>query len=107
MITRAVIRILVAAACALALALGTTSSTVVAGKKAERVKNVILFIGDGMHLEHEIATSRYLYGRDYAMAWHLFPKSTFVSTWDITTYNRRASFCSQDGLAGVAPSPSD
>ncbi len=54
------------------------------------VKHIILFIGDGMQLEHEIATSRYLYGKNYNLSFHKFPYKTFVSTWDVTTYDRYA-----------------
>ncbi len=55
-----------------------------------KVKNVIFFIGDGMHFEHEIAASRYLTGENTALAWHGFPYMSFVSTWDINTYNKYA-----------------
>jgi alkaline phosphatase len=56
-------------------------------------KNIILFIGDGMQLEHEIATSRYLTGTDDGLIFHAFPYTSYVSTWDVTTYNKyRASF---------------
>ena len=53
-------------------------------------KNVILFIGDGMQLAHEIATSRYLYGRDQALSFHGLPYAGNVATWDVTTYNKYA-----------------
>lgn len=55
--------------------------------KNQRVNNIILFIGDGMHLEHEIAASRYLYGMDSGLIFHRFPYQTDVTTWDVTTYN--------------------
>jgi alkaline phosphatase len=57
----------------------------------EEAKHIILIIGDGMQLEHEVAASRYLYGRDFALEFHRFPYKGFVSTWDVTTYNRYAS----------------
>lgn len=53
-------------------------------------RHVILFVGDGMQLENEIAASRYLYGADHALAWHGFPGRFVVSTWDVTTYDRFA-----------------
>jgi alkaline phosphatase len=53
-------------------------------------KNVILFVGDGMQLAHEIATSRYLYGRDQALSFHALPYQGSVATWDVTTYNKYA-----------------
>jgi alkaline phosphatase len=64
------------------------------------VTHVILIIGDGMNLAHEIAASRYLYGTDDGMAWQdeqLFPYSNWCTTWDIDTYDRYAA------AAGVEP----
>ncbi len=55
------------------------------------IKHIILFIGDGMHLEHERATSRYLYGKDFNLVWHDFKYSVPVATWDVTTYNNYAN----------------
>ena len=55
------------------------------------VKHVILFIGDGMQLEHEVATSRYLYGMNNALSFHKLPYEANVSTWDVTTYNSFAA----------------
>jgi len=59
--------------------------------------HVILFIGDGMSLESEIATSRYLYGRDRALAWHALPNQWYQATWDVTAYDLDAK------AAGRAP----
>ncbi len=53
-------------------------------------KHIILIIGDGMHLQNEIAASRYRYGTDYGLVWHEFPYSGFVTTWDVDTYSRYA-----------------
>lgn len=61
-----------------------------AGCKGRGARHVILFIGDGMHLEAEIAASRYLYGADRGLAWHAFPGRYYVATWDVPTYNRYA-----------------
>lgn len=44
-----------------------------------------------MHLEHEIATSRYLYGTDFSLSWHIFNIKVPVATWDVTTYNGYAN----------------
>jgi alkaline phosphatase len=66
-----------------------TFQTVAAGQ----TKHIILFIGDGMQLAHEIAVSRYLFGTDYGLVFHdssKFPYKTYVSTWDIATYNKYA-----------------
>jgi alkaline phosphatase len=43
-------------------------------------------IGDGMNIEHEIATSRYLYGRDFELSFHKLPYKGNVATWDVNTY---------------------
>ncbi len=55
------------------------------------VNHIILFIGDGMQLEHEIAASLYLYGQQMNLTWH---SSEFYrlpcTTWDVTTYNQFA-----------------
>jgi alkaline phosphatase len=53
-------------------------------------KYIIMLVGDGMQLEHEVATSRYLYGQDYALSFHQLPHETSVTTWDVTTYNKYA-----------------
>ncbi|MDO3376990.1 alkaline phosphatase [Geoalkalibacter halelectricus] len=58
--------------------------------KAAQAKNIILFIGDGMQLEHEIAYSRYLTGEDFGLVWNNFDHEVPVATWDVTTYNRYA-----------------
>ncbi len=58
---------------------------------APPVKNVILFIGDGMQLQHEMAGSRYQYGNDIGVSWMKFPYRGQVSTWDVTTYDRYAA----------------
>ena len=77
-----------------------------------RAKNIILVIADGMQLENEIAASRYLFGTDFSLSWHNFPYYTWVSTWDIDSYNRYArnlgremfSPDSFDPLVGYDPS---
>ena len=75
------------------------------------VKHIILFIGDGMELENEIATSRYLYGADIGLSWHTFPYQTYMSTWDVSSYNVYANYfeapsydeASFDPLVGYDP----
>ncbi|HMA92346.1 MAG TPA: hypothetical protein VKP30_06650 [Polyangiaceae bacterium] len=54
-------------------------------------RNVILMIGDGMQLEDEIAISRYLYGTDDGLLRHSFPHQGYVTTWDVTSYNKYAA----------------
>jgi alkaline phosphatase len=58
--------------------------------QAKDAKNIILIISDGMQLEHEVAASRYLHGRDYGLSFHFFPYRTSVSTFDVTAYNKYA-----------------
>lgn len=50
-------------------------------------RNVILFIGDGMNINHEVAASRYLHGADRELSFHRLPYCTSVTTWDVTSYN--------------------
>ena len=61
-----------------------------ASAKRARAKHIILFIADGMQLEHEIAASRYLFGRDAELSFHKLMYKGYVATWDVTTYNRYA-----------------
>jgi alkaline phosphatase len=51
------------------------------------IRHVILFIGDGMQLAHEVAAGRYLYGTGDGLDFHRFPLQVDVATWDVTTYN--------------------
>ena len=51
------------------------------------IRHLILFIGDGMQLAHEVAASRYLYGADDGLEFHRFPLQGVVTTWDVNTYN--------------------
>ena len=50
-------------------------------------RHVIIMIGDGMQLAHEVATSRYLTGRDDGLSFHAFPTRVFKTTWDIDVYD--------------------
>jgi alkaline phosphatase len=84
--------VLMVSACLSAWGLDAAAS----GKRA-RAKHIILFIGDGMQLEHEIAASRYLFGRDTELSFHKLMYKGYVATWDVTTYNRYAV------AAGVPP----
>ena len=65
------------------------SATEVAASPAEAstapVRHLILFIGDGRHLAHDIATSRYLFGHDEGLSYQRLPYRGQVATWDITT----------------------
>lgn len=59
-------------------------------KSTPAYTHVILFIGDGMSVGSEVAASRYLYGRDRALAWHSLSGQSFVATWDVSAYNSNA-----------------
>lgn len=64
-------------------------------------KRVILFIGDGMSAQTEVAASRYLHGTDDGLAWQGIAARAYVATWDVNVYNAQAR------LAGERPySPS-
>jgi alkaline phosphatase len=59
-------------------------------KQGEGRRHVIVMIGDGMQMAHEVATSRYLYDRDQELSFHALPVRAFKTTWDVTTYDARA-----------------
>lgn len=59
--------------------------------KGEGRRHVIVVIGDGMQMAHEVAASRYLYGRDDALSFHALPTRVHKTTWDIDNYNYRAA----------------
>ncbi|MBN1928108.1 MAG: Ig-like domain-containing protein, partial [Chlorobiaceae bacterium] len=64
-------------------------------------EHIILMIGDGMNIEHEIAASRYLYGEDFGLSWNDWGTledgwTGYATTWDVDSYNTYA------GLNGVA-----
>jgi alkaline phosphatase len=63
----------------------------VASPGAGLTRNVILMIGDGMQLEHEVAYSRYATGEDFCLVWDRFPYQGPASSWDVTTYNHYAA----------------
>ena len=59
------------------------------------VEHIVLFIGDGMNIEHEIAGSQYLYGKDFGLTWQDWGQledgwAGYASTWDVTSYNTYA-----------------
>lgn len=69
---------------------------VAAADATNRVRHLILVIGDGMELEHEKAANRYLFGNDtQGLSFWNFPYTGTVATWDITTYNRHAKKAGQ------------
>lgn len=58
---------------------------------AQNVRHIILFIGDGMHLEAEIGASRYLFGGDTELSFQKLPYRGTVATWDVSAYNINAA----------------
>jgi len=75
--------------CAVVLLLGALISAGFSGAAfaEENARHIIMVIGDGMQLEHEIAASRYLFGRNLDLSFHKLPVQTNIATWDVTTYN--------------------
>lgn len=80
--------------------------------KADEVKYIILFIGDGMSVASESSASRFLYGQDNKLIWDSFPVKTFVTTWSLSTYKgeyKADSFGKNKGydlsVAGDKPYP--
>jgi alkaline phosphatase len=53
-------------------------------------RQVIVFIGDGMQLAHEVSASRYVAGTDQGLSFHRFPYQGHATTWDVTSYNHTA-----------------
>ncbi len=80
---------------AIVFAIHTLLATPVFAEQDPSAKHIILFIGDGMQLEHERATSFYLHGVDNGLSFHDFPYQTSVATWDVNTYNRYAWWMNQ------------
>ncbi|HOJ32898.1 MAG TPA: alkaline phosphatase [Candidatus Hydrogenedentes bacterium] len=74
---------LFAALCVLAVSVSAVA-------QQHTTKHIILFIGDGMQLMHEIAASRYLTGEDEKLSFHSFPHKACVATWDTSTYDAYA-----------------
>ncbi len=58
------------------------------GDASKKVKHVILFIGDGMGYNSEVAGSRYLTGTDNGLSFHSFDYKANVTTWDADTYGK-------------------
>ncbi len=77
-----------------ALAVGLLGAALVllpaCGRRAPEAKRVILFIGDGMSAQTEVAASRYLHGTDGGLAWQGFAARAHVATWDVNVYNGNA-----------------
>jgi alkaline phosphatase len=72
-------------------------------------EHIILMIGDGMNIEHEIAASRYLYGEDFGLSWQDWGTledgwTGYATTWDVTSYNNYAKL---EGAANYTPTTYD
>lgn len=74
----------------IALSMLAVAALLVFRQPAAPLRHVILFVGDGMQLEHEVAASRYLHGRDDGLEWQAFPYQSYVATWDVSTYDNYA-----------------
>jgi alkaline phosphatase len=69
------------------------------------VKYVFLFIGDGMSISSESATSIYLYGTDKKLIWNFFPVKVFSTTWSLTSITKSNPDGYNISLAGLLPYP--
>lgn len=69
------------------------------------VKYVFLFIGDGMSISSEFATSTYLYGSDKRLIWNSFPVKVFSTTWSLSSINKSNPDGYNISLAGLLPYP--
>lgn len=72
-------------------------------------EHIVLMIGDGMNVSHEIAASRYLYSEDFGLSrddWGTLEDGWmgYATTWDVTSYN---NFVELNGVAKYAPEPYD
>lgn len=83
----------------LTLARSTATVTISNDDTGRLAKNIILIIGDGMNISHEIAGSRYIKGTDYGLSFHSFDYKTYVNTWDITCYNKYATVAGETPFA--------
>ncbi|MDD5020759.1 MAG: alkaline phosphatase [Endomicrobiaceae bacterium] len=68
-------------------------------------KYVFLFIGDGMSISGEFATSLYLYGTDKKLIWNSFPVKFFSTTWSLTSINKSNPDGYDTSSAGLLPYP--
>ena len=66
--------------------MASVSMGCLADSDAKQAKHIILLVGDGMNIEHEIAAGRYLFGKDFALSFHNLPYQGNQATWDVTTY---------------------
>lgn len=69
------------------------------------VKYVFLFIGDGMSISSEFATSLYLSGTDKKLIWNSFPVQAFTTTWSLSSINKSNPAGYDISLAGLLPYP--
>lgn len=69
------------------------------------VKYVFLFIGDGMSISAEFATSLYLSGTDKKLIWNSFPIQAFATTWSLSSINKSNPDGYDISSAGLLPYP--
>ena len=104
---RRLVRVLsVIAAISMISAMTLTSAAAAPHRRSlPEAEHIILFIGDGMQLEHEIATSRYLTGRNLKLSFHRMPYRGVVATWDTSAYNAYAGWIGADGFDAESIEP--
>lgn len=69
------------------------------------VKYIFLFIGDGMSVSAEFATSLYLSGTDKKLIWNSFPIQAFATTWSLSSINKSNPAGYDISSAGLLPYP--
>lgn len=89
--------------CASAAQADSTQRTV---SRTPVAKHIIVLVGDGMNIEHEIAASRYLSGRALDLSFHKLPYQGVQAHWDVSAYKKRGGTYDPlaiDALIGYDP----
>ncbi len=76
--------------CCLASCSTLNRSTTAEPDKTSTARNVVLIIPDGMHVNNEIQYSMYQYGVRKGASFHGWPYQCYMTTWDVTTYDKYA-----------------
>lgn len=78
------------------------TSTVPGPGTAYSGKNFVLIVPDGMHVNNEIQASQYLFGTRKGLSFHSWPYQGYLSTWDVTTYDRYAWELNENQVHGTS-----
>lgn len=72
---------------------------------ATKAKYIFIFIGDGMSISSEFATSLYLSGADKKLIWNSFPVQAFTTTWSLSSTTKSNPAGYDISSAGFLPYP--